>query len=68
LVVAVTAHLDVTVETPASAPGVLDQPVVGATVSTIANSEDTVVQAGRAAVGLVVHTCKENNIIEGPSK
>lgn len=56
LVVLVPGHLDVTVDTPVGAPGVLDEPVVGATVRSVANDEDTVVERCAAAVRLIVDT------------
>ena len=48
LVVFVPGHQDVTFHSPASSPGVLDQPVVLALVSSITNNKYSVVQKPRA--------------------
>jgi len=46
--VAATDHADVTLLTPRGTPGVLDNPVVLASIGTITNGEDTVVEVGAA--------------------
>jgi len=58
-----TLEEDVALHTPASAPGVLNIPVVRATESAVADGEDTVVEGGAAGIGhdtagveLPVHT------------
>lgn len=56
LVLFVSAHPDVAILSPACTPGVLDQPVSLAIVAAIADSEDTVVEAGGGASPLVVYT------------
>ena len=58
LVVGVPAHLDVAVDTPAGAPGVLDEPVVAAALGAIADDQHSVVQTSAGAAGLVVHTAR----------
>ena len=56
-IVLVTSHFDVSLITPFFAPGVLDQPVVlaGLSISSVADSQNTVIQILGAAVGLGVH-------------
>merc|ERR1712168_1085231 len=56
LVVPSLGHLDVSSLSPDSAPRVLDNPVVLASLATISNSQDTMVEGVAGAVGLVVDT------------
>lgn len=51
--VALAGNVEVTLLTPALAPGVLDDPVggIGGSVKTPADKEDTVVEAGSAVLG-----------------
>lgn len=55
LVVCVAGHVDVALEAPAAAPGVLDEPVVLAVQGAIAGGEHAVVEAGGRAQRRVVH-------------
>ncbi len=54
VVVAVAGHPDVSGLTPGDAPGVLDDPVLGGAIGVVADVEDTVVELGGGAVGLIV--------------
>lgn len=54
VVVAVAGHPDVTLLAPGDTPGVLDDPVLAAAISVVTDSEDTVVELGGGAVGLIV--------------
>lgn len=56
MVVLVSGHLDVTLVTPAGSPGVLDQPVVSTRLSSVTNSQNTVVELRGRATRLVVDT------------
>merc|ERR1712168_694320 len=56
LVVLSLGHLDVSSLSPDSAPRVLDNPVVLASLATVSNSQDTMVERVAGAVGLVVDT------------
>mmetsp|Transcript_101919 Transcript_101919/g.141653 ORF Transcript_101919/g.141653 Transcript_101919/m.141653 type:complete len:366 (+) Transcript_101919:136-1233(+) len=58
VVVPVPGHHDVTRVTPASSPGVLDLPVLDTGKLAVADDQDTVVQLGGRASGLVVHTSR----------
>merc|ERR1719397_462739 len=52
----VVSHLDVSMVSPSTAPGVLHNPVGFASGPVISDSEDGVVDGGLAAVGVIVHT------------
>ena len=49
LVVFVSGHHDITLHSPPSSPGVLDQPVVLALIGSIANDENSMTQLCAAA-------------------
>jgi hypothetical protein len=53
-VVLVPGHLDVAPVAPAGSPRVLDEPVVVAVLGSVANDQDTVVEAVGGAAGLEV--------------
>lgn len=56
LIVLVPGHFDVSFETPAVAPTVFDEPIVGAVLfSAVSDDQDAVVEFGARAIGLVVH-------------
>ena len=44
------ADLDVALVTPGGVPGVLDEPVVGTVLGTVADCEDSMVKGGAASV------------------
>ena len=47
----VLSDFDISIVSPVSRPGVLDEEVVNSVFSTITNSEDTVVKTGSATLG-----------------
>ena len=49
LVVLVPGHHDVTLHSPRCSPGVLNQPVVSASISSVANNKHTMIQPSSAA-------------------
>jgi len=56
VIVSVSCHVDISRHTPASSPAVLDDPVVTIGLSSITNSQHTVIEAGRGASWLIVDT------------
>jgi len=56
LVVLVPGHLDISLLSPGCSPGVLDEPIVSSTVSSVSNGEDTVVKHGRRAGRFIINT------------
>jgi hypothetical protein len=62
MVALVTAEPEESLLSPGSAPGVLDDPIVGTTLGSITNSEDSMVEARRATKDAVVDACNKKFI------